>query len=269
MKMQTLKNINLLYILYSCLSVAQPTPISFCGEVEIQTPFSLQNSTQSSPLSRILICKSQKLYFRTTLGLLQVSSIDYKAKTLTISHSYCSSSLHFISPSLLSAGFPSPPQSNSVLFFNCSSQKALMSPFLQNCTTFHGCKALSEFKEQKQNEPSTCWMINDTEKVETDFDPKDLNCSHYKRVYRDSASSFSEGYKLGTIISFDIPDHVPNVCDECNKAKGNCGVGLRCICHPKDCRDKVISRGVSLEPFGNIFLSLLACLVMIISLKGC
>ncbi|PIA39174.1 hypothetical protein AQUCO_02700389v1 [Aquilegia coerulea] len=267
-----IKNTNLLYFLYLILylypCIAQPSTTSFCGKIRIQAPFSLQNTIESTPLSKILICKSQKVYFRTTLGLLQVSSIDYKAKTLTISHTSCSSSVHFISPSLLSAGFPSPSKLNSLLLFNCLSQRKPLSPVLHNCTTFYGCKTLSK---KQDDQPSSCWIVHDLENLEVGFDPKDLKCSHYKRVYRDSASTasnFSEGFKLGTVISFDIPDHVPNVCDECTKPQGNCGVGLRCICHPKECRDKVISKGAPMRPYVGVFLYFLVSTILVISFTG-
>ncbi|OVA05942.1 hypothetical protein BVC80_1707g47 [Macleaya cordata] len=215
-------------------SVSQTNSTSLCGKIRIQTPFSLQNSIGSSPLSQMLLCKSQKLYFRTSLGLFPVSSIDYKAKTLTISHTSCSSSLHFVSPSLLSAGFPS-SEPNSLLLFNCLKHRKPMSSFSHNCTSFYGCRALSESLEQ----PSSCWFVDDSEKLELGFDPKDLNCSHYSRIYKNSSSSssssFGEKYELGTRISFEVPDHIPNICDECRKPEGNCGVGLRCICYPKEC----------------------------------
>ncbi|KAI3844868.1 hypothetical protein MKX03_008299 [Papaver bracteatum] len=90
---------------------------------------------------------------------------------------------------------------------------------------------------------SSCWLIDDSEKLEIGFDPKDFNCSHYSRIYKDSY--VGEKYELGTRISFDVPDHVPNVCDECRKQNGNCGVGLKCVCYPKQCRDRVLTGGVS------------------------
>ncbi|KAI3984870.1 hypothetical protein MKX01_004638 [Papaver californicum] len=77
------------------------------------------------------------------------------------------------------------------------------------------------------------------------FDPKDFNCSHYSRIYKYKDLSYGEKYELGTRISFDIPDHVPNICDECRKQNGKCGVGLKCICYPKQCRDRVLIGGVS------------------------
>ncbi|KAF7152893.1 hypothetical protein RHSIM_Rhsim01G0207500 [Rhododendron simsii] len=67
--------------------------------------------------------------------------------------------------------------------------------------------------------------------------PKDLSTLRYNRVYRNSSvvEKLGERYELGTRISYDVPDHVPNICDECQKPNGNCGVGLRCICHPREC----------------------------------
>ncbi|KAG8371196.1 hypothetical protein BUALT_Bualt13G0061900 [Buddleja alternifolia] len=69
--------------------------------------------------------------------------------------------------------------------------------------------------------------------------------------------------KMGTRVSFDVPDHVPNPCDQCEKRDGNCGAGLRCLCHPKLCKDKVVSVGAVLKPYGNIlFYMVLFIIVM-------
>lgn len=97
--------------------------------------------------------------------------------------------------------------------------------------------------------------------------PKDLNSLRYNRVYRNPsvAEKLGEGYELGTRISFDVPDHVPNICDECQKPHGNCGVGLRCVCHPQECKDKVTSNGETIDPFGNILFSLLSLIFVIVS----
>ncbi|KAK9279832.1 hypothetical protein L1049_013514 [Liquidambar formosana] len=251
---------------YFTSSTAQHTPTSFCGKFRIQTPFLVQNSIESSPLNRMILCKAQKLYFRTSLGLFAISSIDYTSKILTISHPSCSSSRHFVSPSLLSAGFPSPPQPNSLLLFNCSNQTYPMSAFSRNCTHSHGCGASFEIQEQGLEGTSSCLLVDDLGKLDMGFHPKDLNCSHYSRVYRNSSGfDDKEGFELGTRISFEIPDHVPDICNECEKPNGNCGVGLRCICHPKECKDKVISAGVSMNPSGNIQFSLLSFFVVVLS----
>ncbi|KAL5710766.1 hypothetical protein ACHQM5_021292 [Ranunculus cassubicifolius] len=79
-----------------------------------------------------------------------------------------------------------------------------------------------------------------TTSIETGFDPKDLNCSHYKRVYKDSAASFTsvKGFKEGTKIAYDMQEHLPFICEECAKAKGCCGIGLRCFCFPQECIQK-------------------------------
>ena len=210
-------------------SVAKSTQASFCGDNRIQASSSLQNSTESSILNHMTVCKFQKLYFRTTVGLFPISSIDYTNKILTVSHPSCSSSLKFISPSLLSAGFPTPTP-NSVLLFNCSGRRH---PFIRNCTKlFRGCRVSFQLHEIDLGS-AACLLIDDLEKLNKGFEPKELNCSHYSRVYRDSSGD--GGFELGTRISFEIPDHVPNICKECEKSNGNCGVGLRCICHPKEC----------------------------------
>ncbi|CAL5424062.1 unnamed protein product [Camellia sinensis] len=272
--MQALKKVHLLHLVLLTLnffpkSLAKQNPTSFCGKITIQKPFFLQNSTESSLLSHMVVCKSQKLYFRTSLGLFQISFIDYTTKLLTISHSSCSSSSNYVSPALLSAGFPSPPNPNSLALFDCSSKNHLFKAKF-NCTGLHGGKAALNLCEQKNDKSYSCLFVNDTEKLDKGFHPYDLNCSRYSRVYRRNSSVDDnlEGYELGTRISFDIPNHVPNICDECNKPHGNCGIGLKCICHPKDCKDKVISKSVTVDPFGNILFSLLSSIVVIVLFKG-
>ncbi|XP_077241226.1 uncharacterized protein LOC143881820 [Tasmannia lanceolata] len=277
MKMETPKKPTFLFTLLNLLfilpSSSQPTlknstPTSYCGKIKIQYPFSLHNSINSSPLNQMLLCKSPNLYFRTTLGLFPVSSIDYKEKTLTISHLSCSSSHHFISPTLLSAGFPSLPQPNSLLLFNCSNREKPISYLPQNCTHFYGCRPLTDSNKQVDKGPFSCLFVDDYEKLETGFDPKELNCSHYRRIYRSSSSSFNEGFEFGTRVSFGIPDHIPNICDECSKPSGNCGIGLRCICHPSECKDKVFSKGVSANPCNNLLFSLLLFTFLLVSLMA-
>lgn len=256
--MQTGKNIHLLKPLVLLMlnlffttssSIAQDgRPTSFCGKIRIQAPFLNPSSNESSSLlHRMIQCKSQKLYFRTSLGLFPVSSINYTRKFLTISHRRsCSSSLHYVSPLLLSAGFPSPPLPNSLLLFNCSNKRHPISPFVGNCSLFHACGAFSSEVQEQQEQPKvspSCLLVDDLERVGVGFDPKHLNCSHYSHIHRSLADDHHsyEGYELGTRISFDVPDHVPNPCDECEKPNGNCGVGLRCMCHPKECSKHLLS----------------------------
>ncbi|KAL3518492.1 hypothetical protein ACH5RR_021081 [Cinchona calisaya] len=263
--MQILKKVHLLQVLLLLnisfsTSISQETSIRNCGKIRIQSPFSLQSSTNISLLNYMLLCKAEKLYFRTSQGLFLVSSIDYETKLLTISHSFYSSTTHFTSPITLSAGFPEPPRPNSLLLYNCSSKKNSVSPYIHNCTSF------PHHKKELPKGLSNCFLVEDINKLEVNFHPKKMNCTHYSRMYRNASfDSNSYGFQLGTRISFDIPDHVPNPCDQCKKPNGNCGIGLRCICHPKDCKDKVISIGVMLNPFGNMLFSFL-CFVLVMEL---
>uniref|UniRef100_A0A2P2ILB3 Wall-associated receptor kinase C-terminal domain-containing protein n=1 Tax=Rhizophora mucronata TaxID=61149 RepID=A0A2P2ILB3_RHIMU len=231
--MQAVGNLLILnFFLSSCLS--QITSASSCGKVPAP------NSTVSSPLDSLILCKSQKLYFRTSQGLFPIYSIDYTRKTLTIAHPSCSSSRHYASPLLLSAGFPAPPLLNSLLLFNCSrSNNYPISAIRQNCTYLNACAASDKpgAQEELKGFSDQCLLVNNLEKLDKGFHPTDLNCSHYRWVYKHSLKHDDyRGYKLGTIISFDmIPGHVPNLCNECQKPNGNCGMGLRCMCHPREC----------------------------------
>ncbi|KAK8683364.1 hypothetical protein V6N13_039426 [Hibiscus sabdariffa] len=253
--LQTSNNLKFQYFLLSQIllfttSTSLHTSTVRCGNIQLQWPFLAPNPTNPFPLNRMIRCKSQKLYFRTSLGLFPISSIDYTSKTLTVSHSTCSSSEQFVSPTLLSAGFPSPPQPNSLLLFNCSQERHPPASFIRNCTRPHMCRAASEVTYP-------CLVVKDIEKLDPDFHPKDLGCSSYKRVHTRSLSDEDyEGVDLGTRISFDVPDHVPDICNECRKPNGNCGVGLKCICHAKECKDKVLSAAGSLD-VGISFLFLL------------
>lgn len=204
---------SLIFFLVFSPSKQNPEVESYCGKIKIQEPFSLSSPT--SPVANIITCRSDTLYFRTSIGLFHVSSIDYTTKTLTISHSSCTSSQNFISPSLLSSGFPPPPQSNSVLLFSCSKTNHT-TVRARGCTRSPSCGSPS----------GSCLVVDDVGNGEVGFHPNDLGCSNYWRVYRNSSG---EEVKLGTRVSFDIPDHLPDICSECKKPNGNCGVGLRCL----------------------------------------
>lgn len=230
--MQNLNKLHLLQLLF--LHVFAPPssksqePVTRCGNTVIQEPFVAQNPTNSSILSHMVLCKSGKLYFRTTIGLFPVSSIDYSAKLLTVSHTCCSSTSNFISPHHLSDGFPPPPSSNSVILLNCSKkvQKIPSSSCDNQTQTFdHGCGNLSV------KGLFSCLASDEFESLGKSFDPyKEMDCTHYRRVYRNG-----DRLEMGTQIRFGIPDHVPNPCNQCEKPDGNCGVGLRCVCHPRKC----------------------------------
>ncbi|KAF7805684.1 stress-response A/B barrel domain-containing protein isoform X1 [Senna tora] len=221
-------------------SIAQHNPTNYCEDIRNQT-------LSPSLLNSMTVCRSHKLYFRTSLGLFQVTSVDYNKKTLTISHS-SSSSLQFVSPMDVTAGFPSPPdQSNSLLLFNCSSSSTSRSR--------RGICSSSRIHQEQEKRPYyECLVVNDVQNMDKRFHPKRLNCSNYMWVHRNYG-----GYKMGTRICLDIPDHVPDLCKECEKPNGNCGAGLRCLCHAKECKDKVLSKGGSIiSSIGNVLFPLLS-----------
>ncbi|PON75254.1 hypothetical protein TorRG33x02_245440 [Trema orientale] len=276
-KLHLLQHLFLPIILSFCLSTSaseDALTIRTCGKIAIQEPFSIQTSNLSSPLNHMLLCKSQKLYYRTSLGLFPISSINYTTKLLTITDpSSCSHSLRYVSPQLLSAGFPKTPEPNSLLLFNCSNstKHQNLPPFIRNSTCLvQACGASSKVLEKDvKKRSSNCFLVDDFEKLDMGFHPIDLDCSHYSRVYRKSSNEEDEygGFELGTRISFDVPDHVPYVCNECEKPNGNCGVGLRCLCHAKECKDKVISKGGYTYVVGNILVALISFLVVMVSVE--
>ncbi|KAI4334280.1 hypothetical protein L6164_018990 [Bauhinia variegata] len=270
--MKSSKNVYLLHFLFifnlfPATSVAPHTQTNYCGKIRTQTSSLNSNTSKSSLLGNITICRSQKLYFRTSIGLFQVSSIDYGGRLLTISHSSCSSSLQYVSPLAVTAGFPSTPEPNSLLLFNCSSRRDNISPFVRNCRGLNKCgetASMSSLIQEDEIKPYPCLIIDDLQKVDKGFHPKDLNCSHYSWVYKNSSEIGDyEGYKLGTRMSFDIPGHVPDLCKECEKPNGNCGVGLKCICHARECKDKIISKGRSINSIGTFLFALLSITVVI------
>ncbi|KAJ1401775.1 hypothetical protein SESBI_28536 [Sesbania bispinosa] len=242
-------------------STAQNNDTNYCGDIKTETSFLNPNSSITSLLSNITLCRSQNLYLRTSLGLFQVSSVDYNARILTISHS-CSSSQRYISPLDVTTGFPSPPEPNSLLLFNCTSRRDSIPSFIRNCRGFHKCgdaSSMSSRSQEQEKRPYSCLVIEDLQKVEKGFHPEDLNCSHYSWGHRSSSDGEAEEYRLGTWMSFDIiPDHVQDLCKECERPNGNCGVGLKCLCHAKECKDKLISESGSIKSIGNTFLSFLS-----------
>lgn len=244
--MQTFKKPSLLHPFILLLnfwlttSIPRHASTNICDKLKIQTPFSKPNSTELSPLNRIVICKSQKLYHsnnRTSSNLFPISYSNYKCKSMIMALPSCSSSPNYMPPKLHSAEFTSPPQSNSFLLYNCSNKRLPLSPLFKSFSCLHACGASSKIEEPEVDglASSSCLLVDDVTKLDVGFHPRDLNCSCYSRVYRKPSARNYEGYKLRTRISLDIPDHVPNICDECQKPNGNCGAGLRCICHPKEC----------------------------------
>ncbi|ESW22092.1 hypothetical protein PHAVU_005G126500, partial [Phaseolus vulgaris] len=112
--------------------------------------------------------------------------------------------------------------------------------------------------QEQENSPNSCLVIEDLEKVDKGFHPKHLNCSHYIWMHRSSSNGEAEGYVLRTWMSFDVRNHVEDLCKECEKPKGHCGVGLKCLCHAKECKDKIISESGSMKSVGNVLFSFLS-----------
>ncbi|KAF3782059.1 hypothetical protein EJ110_NYTH35202 [Nymphaea thermarum] len=67
-----------------------------------------------------------------------------------------------------------------------------------------------------------------------DYDGESLGLGKYPLEQGKPKSGIWE-LKFGEVSSFTVPTHLPNVCEECTKPHGNCGIGLRCICYPKRC----------------------------------
>ncbi|KAK4255210.1 hypothetical protein QN277_008235 [Acacia crassicarpa] len=225
-KFSILRSVLLFSLMLEVTCMSQHNHTNFCSEIINQTSssFLLQNMT---------LCRSHNLYFRTSLGLFKVTTIDYNTSTLTISHS--SSSPQYVSPLSVTAGFPSPPESDSLLLFNCSIKRRNKTPIFP---LFHNCRELHSSK------PYECLVVKDVHKINKGFHPRHLNCSSYMWVHKSSSDvSNYGGYKLGTRISFDIPD----LCKECEKPHGNCGAGLKCLCHAKECKDEIISSGAEAD----------------------
>ncbi|RDY11718.1 hypothetical protein CR513_03576, partial [Mucuna pruriens] len=247
MNMNPYKKLHLLHslLLFNIIlvsSIAQHNHANYCGNIKTQTPFLNYNS---SILDSITLCISQNLYFRTSLGLFHVSSLDYyNGSLLTITHSSCSS-LQYVSPLAVTAGFPSPPEPNSLVLFNCSSRRDSTLPIMQNCGDLYKCGGAGSPSSRTQEHmkyPYSCLVVEDLQKVDKDFHPEHLNCSHYSWVHRSTSDGgHHQGFKVGTRISVDIP-RVPEICQGCEKPNGNCGAGLNCLCHPRECKDKVISK---------------------------
>ncbi|CAI9785888.1 unnamed protein product [Fraxinus pennsylvanica] len=92
--------------------------------------------------------------------------------------------------------------------------------------------------------------------------PKSISQETTER-YIDSIRNIHSCSEQNSSICYDnIPFHVPNPCDECKKPDGHCGAGLRCICHPKECKVKVISVGAVLKPCCHIVFSPLIFLIL-------
>lgn len=118
---------------------------------------------------------------------------------------------------------PSSRNSSLLLLFNCSAWSPHNSSVARGCRLFHVADEEDRY---------TCLFADDIKNPGTGFDVrKALNCSNHLWVYRNSTDENGPEKRM----FLDIPDHVPNICDQCKKPDRHCGLGLRCICHPKEC----------------------------------
>lgn len=60
-----------------------------------------------------------------------------------------------------------------------------------------------------------------------DYTTKTLILSH--------SSGREKVKKPGARVSLEVEGHLPDLCIACERPDGNCGVALRCLCHPKEC----------------------------------
>ncbi|KAL6199763.1 hypothetical protein ACLB2K_029546 [Fragaria x ananassa] len=228
-------------------SISQHVSTTISDELNFSTPL--------SPINQMIICKSQKPYHRY--------------ETLNISHPSCSSSINYASPNLLSTGFTS--RSNSLLLYNCSNSKPPLSPLLHTLTCLQHAYGTSSNEELEGISSTSCLLVDDIRRLEMELNPSDLNCTCYSRVNRKSSGENYEEHDLRTRIAFEVPDHIPNICNECQKVNGKCGAALGCICHPKERKNKVTSRGGSIISFGNYilivsFLPIVTLMVLVVNL---
>ncbi|AEE77937.1 hypothetical protein AT3G44716 [Arabidopsis thaliana] len=74
-----------------------------------------------------------------------------------------------------------------------------------------------------------------------------ITCRSGKLYFKSSTGLFhvsgTEEVKLRARVSMEVEGHIPDLCIACERPKGNCGVALRCLCHPKECKNKVINFG--------------------------
>ncbi|KAG7559670.1 hypothetical protein ISN45_Aa05g012580 [Arabidopsis thaliana x Arabidopsis arenosa] len=74
-----------------------------------------------------------------------------------------------------------------------------------------------------------------------------ITCRSGKLYFKTSTGIFhvsrTEEVKLRARVSMEVEGHIPDLCIACERPDGNCGAALRCLCHPKECKNKVINFG--------------------------
>lgn len=259
------QNILLHLIVFLCFSlqIIQPTAkyiasescSSSCGNISVKHPFiSEEGCGGAFPYTQLLQCNGEKLHLRTMSGLFQVQEINYEAKTMAISDpsmSTCSSlnpiadHLSFSADSLLP-----PTPHNTILLLNCSQK---YSDLCKNTSSvdcqalYESCPAFDGLREQVRSSSSSLGCCATDFQRLGNHSLKELQCSHYTSVYRKEDNDAVAAY--GVRLSFSIPDGGLDLrlCDECQRPDGDCGIALRCICYPNECKHQVLAGRAAMQ----------------------
>ncbi|KAF2578991.1 hypothetical protein F2Q70_00011531 [Brassica cretica] len=104
---------------------------------------------------------------------------------------------------------------------------------------------------QQEQETHHCSKINTTNLFLSPFSNQSIvaanliTCRSGRLYFKTSVGLFhgreKKVKKLGTRVSLEVEGHLPDLCIACERPDGNCGVALRCLCHPKECKNKVVN----------------------------
>ncbi|KAF3512418.1 hypothetical protein F2Q69_00006161 [Brassica cretica] len=104
---------------------------------------------------------------------------------------------------------------------------------------------------QQEQETHHCSKINTTNLFLSPFSNQSIvaanliTCISGRLYFKTSVGLFhgreKKVKKLGTRVSLEVEGHLPDLCIACERPDGNCGVALRCLCHPKECKNKVVN----------------------------
>ncbi|KAG7633305.1 hypothetical protein ISN44_As03g035980 [Arabidopsis suecica] len=94
-----------------------------------------------------------------------------------------------------------------------------------------------------------------------------ITCRSGKLYFKTSTGLFhvsgTEEVKLRARVSMEVEGHIPDLCIACERPNGNCGVALRCLCHPKECKNKVINFGTKSRALSGNIQQLLPLLLLL------
>lgn len=251
----TLLCISLQIIQPTAKYIASENCATSCGNISVKHPFvSEEGCGGAFPYKQLLQCNGKKLHLRTVSGLFEVQEINYEAKTMAISDpsmSTCSSLNPIADHQSFSPDSLLPPTPhNTILLLNCSRKYSGLCKNTSSvdCQALYGsCPAFDGLREQVRSSSSSLGCCA------TDFQRlgkrslKELQCSHYTNLYRKEDNDAVGAY--GIRLSFSIPDRGLDLrlCDECQRPDGDCGIALRCICNPDECKHQVLSGRATMQ----------------------